>query len=467
MFLIVTTAFAQELPWECPPISMPADATVYRDTDAGLEDTFHSLHAVAEAYVDEGCAWVETTTVDTTTTTTERVCVTDAGTVTTLEWVGEERYGAEYNGWSGLQIEVVSPVGEPWTRLLVRVSDSTSTSSSWSGGGGDSWRAEWDGAFAGLPDDGWFELASGISYGSPWTVRSRSVQTSGCSWDWGQQGDGEDYSEWVSALGRYVSVYALYRGVCPDAVYLGHVDRVLVGAVDYEAWARDPDDADADGIVAVCDCDDADPGLSPITPEIVNDGIDQDCDGADAVDFDLDEDGYEGSGFGGDDCDDADATVHPAADDLPGDGLDADCDGADDVDADDDGYTVDGDDRAPDCDDTDASVSPTDPEIPYDGIDQDCDGADLTDRDGDGVDGEGAGGADCDDRDPTVAPGLPEVECDGIDQDCDGADACPPPATEASVGAEEEALGCFGGAAWLALLPGGLLVRRRRRGPTP
>jgi hypothetical protein len=455
MLFLVPVVSAQELPWECPPLSAPANATVYRDTDAGLEDTFRGLLGVAEAYVDEACGWVETTTVDAATTTTERVCTTEGRTVTTTEWAGEDRDGADVSGWSGLQIEVVAPAGEPWTRLLVRTSSGSSTSSSWSGGGGDTWRAEWDGAFADLPDDGWFEIGTDMSYGTS-PRRSRHVESSGCSWSWEQAGNGEDSSESVSALGRDVRVYGVWLAACPELSYAASVDGAPVGAVHVDTWARNLDDADADGVVATCDCDDADPARSPLVAEIVNDGIDQDCDGADALDLDLDDDGHAGPASGGDDCDDADATVFPGADDPAADGVDGDCDGADDVDADGDGFTADGDRRAPDCDDTNAAVSPTDLEIPYDGVDQDCDGADMTDRDGDGADAEAAGGADCDDLDAAIAPGVPEEACDDVDQDCDGVD-CPP-----APSAAKAASGCSGSAAWLVLLPGGLLIRRRR-----
>ncbi len=93
-----------------------------------------------------------------------------------------------------------------------------------------------------------------------------------------------------------------------------------------------PDDLDADEdgfISALCggdDCDDADPTVYPGAAELSN-GQDDDCDGTsdEGTDaFDDDGDGYsEQDG----DCDDTNPDVSPSAEELLEDGIDNDCDG--------------------------------------------------------------------------------------------------------------------------------------------
>ena len=88
-----------------------------------------------------------------------------------------------------------------------------------------------------------------------------------------------------------------------------------------------PVDADGDGFAQGDDCDDADPSVFPGAAEIPYDGVDQNCDGADADDLDDD-----GSPFP-DDCDDADPSRGTTIAEVSGDGIDQDCDGYVDLDA--------------------------------------------------------------------------------------------------------------------------------------
>jgi hypothetical protein len=139
------------------------------------------------------------------------------------------------------------------------------------------------------------------------------------------------------------------------------------------------------------------------------------------------------------DCNDNDASIHPGATEVADDGIDQDCSGAELVtpppaDVDGDTYTV-----GADCNDNDASIHPGATEVADDGIDQDCNGFDLVtpqpvDTDGDTY----AVGVDCNDNDASIHPGATEVADDGIDQDCDGADgvkidSVPPTTTSQSV----------------------------------
>lgn len=202
-----------------------------------------------------------------------------------------------------------------------------------------------------------------------------------------------------------------------------------VTPADYE-HRLDEIDADGDGVPMARDCDDEDPNRFPGNPEIVADGIDQDCDGFDLLDQDgdrypaMERIAYEaafpdspwppGVYDGPADCAD-DPVARPGAEkawpnnpnDPPYDGIDGDCAGDNDFDADGDGdmpptidgvatstlldtyterwgVTVDAP-RFTDCDDFDGAVYGGAPgEVPYDGVDTDCSGDNDFDLDGDG-----------------------------------------------------------------------------------
>jgi hypothetical protein len=272
-------------------------------------------------------------------------------------------------------------------------------------------------------------------------------------------------------------------------------DAIDEDALDPSTWYCDADGdgfGDAACTTFACDlpigysalstaCDDGEIGTYPGAPEVVADGIDQDCDGGDTCYSDLDSDGYtdgstvasadldcEDPGEAGastptGDCDDTDAAANPAAIEVC-DGDDDDCDGeVDEVsiysptwyrDADSDGYGDDGDSveacDAPggyvaddsDCDDDNAAVNPAGTEACND-IDDDCDG-DVDEAGATGettwyYDGDGDGygdrrvtedaceapagyvddADDCDDGDADVHPRATE-SCDARDEDCDG-----------------------------------------------
>src|SRR5690554_3499493 len=156
------------------------------------------------------------------------------------------------------------------------------------------------------------------------------------------------------------------------------------------------EDLDGDGylgMTARCqrgtDCDDTDERVHPAAAEVCGDGIDNDCSNGDALCtgycVDRDEDGFGyGEGCLGPDCDDSNPDIYPGALEVCGNGIDENCDGQDAIcpqnctDLDGDGYGPAGQNsdcprEGVDCDDTDASVNPGAEEV-CNGIDDNCDG---------------------------------------------------------------------------------------------
>ena len=201
----------------------------------------------------------------------------------------------------------------------------------------------------------------------------------------------------------------------------GYLDEDLDRDEEIRPWFPDADGdgfGDVDFVVAppiwACaapegrvnnnfDCDDADAGIHPDTPESCN-GVDDDCDGQvdDGVGDTYYTDG-DGDGHGdpdalvvaceqpddavvvGDDCDDGNDESYPGAQEIC-DGRDNDCDGAlpaDEEDGDGDGFVA-----CADCDDGDDAIHPGAFEI-CDGVDANCDGA------VDDADNDGSGTVDC------------------------------------------------------------------------
>ena len=218
------------------------------------------------------------------------------------------------------------------------------------------------------------------------------------------------------------------------------------------------------------DCNDTDSVIYPFAPEVVADGVDQNCDALELCFLDEDGDGFGSSNTilgtqtvssdpsspsfsfcdsvgmvkNQDDCDDVAANIFPGVAWLDSPTLcmrDADQDGFGDSVAPEQGHS------GSDCDDNDSSFHPNAYEVIADGIDQNCDGVDecYFDGDGDGygvlstyldilgipastIDCTGVNESinylDCDDGSILSSPIATEVVGDEIDQNCDGMELC-------------------------------------------
>jgi hypothetical protein len=91
------------------------------------------------------------------------------------------------------------------------------------------------------------------------------------------------------------------------------------------SWNVQARDNDGDGFNQRTDCDDANPGVNPGRPEVLENGIDENCDGADGVNLDRDGDGVQRPA----DCNDGNAGIRPGANDVPNNDIDEDCQGGD------------------------------------------------------------------------------------------------------------------------------------------
>lgn len=115
------------------------------------------------------------------------------------------------------------------------------------------------------------------------------------------------------------------RVECGSELDTGEADTIdLLAACEGVAVSAElVPDADGDGATKQSDCDDANAGIHPGAVDVAENGIDEDCSGADAVNLDRDGDGSPRPA----DCDDGNARVHPGARDKPGNRIDEDCRG--------------------------------------------------------------------------------------------------------------------------------------------
>ncbi|WP_083478204.1 putative metal-binding motif-containing protein [Lacinutrix himadriensis] len=188
--------------------------------------------------------------------------------------------------------------------------------------------------------------------------------------------------------------------------YWPDIDQDGYGDASVSSTSYTADDVPVNYIMDNTDCNDNDATAYPGATEILDNGIDEDCDGYISITLFVDADG---DGFGNPnatevvellvgesipsgysyyagDCGDSDANINPLADEVLGNGIDDNCDGNSDIleyytDADGDGYgagaalppPASGVNNNIDCDDSNAAIHPYNIEV-LDGIDNDCDG---------------------------------------------------------------------------------------------
>jgi hypothetical protein len=90
-------------------------------------------------------------------------------------------------------------------------------------------------------------------------------------------------------------------------------------------WRVEAVDNDGDGFNQRTDCNDANMAINPGRPEILDNDVDENCDGVKGVNLDRDGDGVQRPA----DCDDANPGIRPGANDVPNNNVDEDCNGSD------------------------------------------------------------------------------------------------------------------------------------------
>jgi hypothetical protein len=102
----------------------------------------------------------------------------------------------------------------------------------------------------------------------------------------------------------------------------GGGDTVRNDFIDVLAECETGTDGDGDNFNSAVDCDEGNALISPGAAEIFENGIDENCDGRDAVNLDRDADGFPVPA----DCDDANGAIRPGALEIRGNGVDENCD---------------------------------------------------------------------------------------------------------------------------------------------
>jgi putative metal-binding protein len=114
------------------------------------------------------------------------------------------------------------------------------------------------------------------------------------------------------------------RDGLPEAVNCGDGhDTAITDDPDIRVSCEEIEgDADSDGVRRPADCDDTNPLIRPGITDAFDNGVDENCDGVDAINSDRDGDGSPRP----QDCDDSNKAVHPGAKEVIGNNVDENCD---------------------------------------------------------------------------------------------------------------------------------------------
>lgn len=253
------------VPFDCVEIERPADARPYSlmgaATTAGHEAWMEAKRQADDPACTDLCTGVGACAGS---------CTTAAGAV--VDFSVDTLGGSE---WRWGTVSVTPPPGTSWSRLDVAVDGGDSASKSW--------EVSWSGVlFAEWPEDGAFRAYRFWSSSGTGSMYSEYWDDGTCAW----RADKVDGDVTVELGGHEVDVYDGYVDpFCGGAYILGPptawVDGVLWGVVDPATWEAVGTDADGDGWPSTWDCDDADANANFCAAEVLDDGVDQDCDGAD------------------------------------------------------------------------------------------------------------------------------------------------------------------------------------------